>query len=50
MKSNTRLMLVAIAAALVSAGCFSGAHALATANDSGNHEIVTREIPWDDST
>jgi len=43
-------MLVAIAAALVSAGCFSGAHALATANDSENHDIVTREIPWDDST
>jgi len=50
MKSNTRLMLLAISAALVSAGCFSGAHALATANDSDNHEIVTREIPWDDST
>ena len=30
MKSNTRLLLVAISAALVSAGCFSGAHALAT--------------------
>jgi hypothetical protein len=43
-------MLVAIAAALVSAGCISGAYALATANDSENHEIVTREIPWDDST
>jgi hypothetical protein len=50
MNSTTRLMLVAIAAALVSAGCFSGAYALATANDSGNQEIITREIPWDDST
>jgi hypothetical protein len=50
MKSTSRLMLVAIAAALVSAGCFSGAYALATANDSKNHDIVTREIPWDDST
>lgn len=50
MNSITRLTLVALAAALVSAGCFSGAYALATANDSGNHEIVTREIPWDDST
>jgi hypothetical protein len=50
MRSNTRLSLVALGSALISAGCFSGAHALATANDSGNREIVTREIPWDDST
>jgi Putative auto-transporter adhesin, head GIN domain len=50
MNSTTRLMLLALASALVSAGCFSGAYALATANDSENHEIVTREIPWDDST
>jgi hypothetical protein len=50
MNSTTRLMLLAIAAAVISAGCFSGAYALATANDSGNQEIITREIPWDDST
>ena len=50
MKSTTRLMLVALGAALASAGCFSGAYAVATANDSNNHEIITREIPWDGST
>ena len=50
MKTTTKLILVALGAAFVSAGCFSGAHALATANDSGSHEIVSREIPWDDST
>jgi hypothetical protein len=43
-------MLVAIAAALVSAGCFSGAYALATSNDSKNTEIISREMPWDEST
>ncbi len=50
MKSMTRLIFVALGAALVSAGCFSGAYALATANDSGSSEIISREIPWDDST
>ena len=35
---------------MISAGCFSGAYALATANDSGSSEIISREIPWDDST
>ena len=45
-----RLMLVALASALVSAGCFSGAYSLANSKDSGNHEIITREIPWDGST
>jgi hypothetical protein len=50
MKSTTRLTLVALGAALVSAGCFSGAYAVATAKDSNNHEIITREIPWDGST
>jgi hypothetical protein len=49
MKSTTRLMMVALGAALVSAGCFSGAYAVATAKDSHNHEIITREIPWDGS-
>ena len=46
-RSNYRAEL---AAAVISAGCFSGAYAVATANDSRNHEIVTREIPWDGST
>jgi hypothetical protein len=50
MKSMTRLILVALGAALISAGCFSGAYALATANDSGSSEIISREMPWDDST
>jgi len=46
----TRLLLVALGGALVSAGCFSGAYSLANSKDSGNHEIITREIPWDGST
>jgi hypothetical protein len=50
MNSTTQLLIVAIGSAVVSAGCFSGAHALATSNDSGNQEIVSRELPWDDST
>lgn len=50
MISTNRLILIALGSALVSAGCFSGAHALATSNDSGSMEIVSREIPWDDST
>jgi Putative auto-transporter adhesin, head GIN domain len=50
MNSKTRLILVALGSALVSAGCFSGAYALATSNDSGSSEIVSRELPWDDST
>lgn len=50
MNSTTQLLIVALGSALVSAGCFSGAHALATSNDSGNAEIVSRELPWDDST
>lgn len=40
-------MLVALGSAVVSVGCFSGAHKLATSNDSGSTEIVSREIPWD---
>ena len=50
MNSTTRLVFVALGAALISAGCLSGAHALATANDSGSAEIISREIPWDGST
>ena len=50
MKSSTRLAAVAVGAAAISAGCFSGSYALATANDSGSTEIISRELPWDDST
>jgi Putative auto-transporter adhesin, head GIN domain len=50
MNSRTRLILVALGSASVSAGCFSGAYALATSNDSGSSEIISRELPWDDST
>jgi hypothetical protein len=50
MSSTRRLTIVALGAALISAGCFSGAYQAATANDSGSKEIVSREIPWDDST
>ena len=50
MKYPTRLTLVAVVSALVSAGCFSGAYSLANSRDNGKHEIVTREIPWDGST
>jgi hypothetical protein len=50
MKISTRLVVVALAAAAISAGCFSGSYALATANDSGSTEIISRELPWDDST
>lgn len=49
MKPTTRLLLVALVATLASAGCFGCAYALATANDSGSTEIISREIPWDDS-
>jgi len=50
MKSTTRLAVIALLAAFVSAASFGCAYALATANDSGSTEIVSREIPWDDST
>ncbi|HEV7606258.1 MAG TPA: DUF2807 domain-containing protein [Steroidobacteraceae bacterium] len=50
MKSTHRLVLVAVSGALLSAGCFSGAYQMATANDSKSTEIISREIPWDGST
>ena len=50
MKISSRLLAVAVGAAAISAGCFSGSYALATANDSGSTEIISRELPWDDST
>lgn len=49
MKPTTRLALVALVATLASAGCFGCAYTLATANDSGATEIISREIPWGDS-
>jgi hypothetical protein len=48
MKVRT-LSYVALAGALVSAGCLSGAYKLANANDSASTEVITREIPWDGS-
>ena len=50
MKISSRLLAVAVGAAAISAGCFSGSYALATANDSGSSQIISRELPWDDST
>jgi len=50
MNSTKRLLIVALGSAVISAGCFGGAHVLATSNDSGSSEIISREIPWDDST
>ena len=50
MKISARLAAVAVGAAAISVGCFSGSYALATANDSGSTEIISRELPWDDST
>jgi hypothetical protein len=49
MKPARTLALVAIASALLSAGCLGGAYTLANVNDSGSTEIITREIPWDGS-
>ena len=49
MKSSRLLVMVAISSAVISAGCFAGAYQLATANDSGSKDTVTREIPWDGS-
>lgn len=50
MNISRRLILVASGAAAISAACFSGSYALATANDSRSTEIISRELPWDDST
>lgn len=50
MKTSRLLAWVAITGTIVSAGCFAGAYGLATANDSGSKEIVTREIAWDGSS
>jgi hypothetical protein len=48
MKART-LCFIALGGALVSAGCLSGAYQVANANDSGNTEVITRQIPWDGS-
>lgn len=48
MKTRT-LAFIALGGALVSAGCISGAYKTANQHDSGNSEVITREIPWDGS-
>jgi hypothetical protein len=49
MKTNTRLALVALLAAVISAACLGCAYARATANDSGSADIISREMAWDES-
>ena len=49
MKPMIRLAVVALGAALISVGCLGCAYVLATTNDSGSTEIISREIPWDGS-
>ncbi len=49
MNTQTRLALLSLASALVSAGCLSTAYVSANQNDSGSTEIIEREIPWDGS-
>jgi hypothetical protein len=49
MKPARSLTFIAIGSALLSAGCLGGAYTLASVNDSGLEELITREIPWDGS-
>jgi hypothetical protein len=49
MKPIRLLAFTALGSALLSAGCIGGAYTLASVNDSGSSELVTREIPWDGS-
>jgi hypothetical protein len=49
MKPIRLLAFIALGSALLSAGCIAGAYTLASVNDSGSTELVTREIPWDGS-
>ncbi|HEV7694458.1 MAG TPA: DUF2807 domain-containing protein [Hyphomonadaceae bacterium] len=49
MKPIRLLAFTALGSALLSAGCIGGAYTLASANDSGSSELITREIPWDGS-
>jgi hypothetical protein len=49
MKPIRFLAFTALGSALLSAGCIGGAYTLASVNDSGSSELVTREIPWDGS-
>jgi hypothetical protein len=49
MKPIRLLAFTALGSALLSAGCIGGAYTLASVNDSGSTELVTREIPWDGS-
>ena len=49
MKPVRTLAFVALCSALLSAGCLGGAYTLASVDDSGSTEMITREIPWDGS-
>jgi hypothetical protein len=49
MKLARLLLFTALGNALLSAGCLGGAYTLASVNDSGSTDLVTREIPWDGS-
>lgn len=50
MKATRLLMIVALAGALLSAGCLGAAYSLATNNDSRSTQIITRDLPWDGAT
>jgi hypothetical protein len=43
------LSFIALGGALACAGCLSGAYTVASAEDSGSTEVITREIAWDGS-
>jgi hypothetical protein len=49
MKLARLLLFTALGSALLSAGCLGGAYTLASVNDSGSTELVTRELAWDGS-
>jgi hypothetical protein len=49
MKLARTLLFTALGSALLSAGCLGSAYTLASVNDSGSTELVTRELPWDGS-
>jgi hypothetical protein len=49
MKLARTLLFTAIGSAVLSAGCLGGAYTLASVNDSGSSELITRELPWDGS-
>ncbi len=49
MKLARLLLFTALGSALLSAGCLGGAYTLASVNDSGSTELITRELAWDGS-